>query len=150
MSLFDFTMPDGPAGADPSTLSDYTSGGDASPTFTSPDAITYGSPGAGYGYATGTDSIGPSASSQTLGQLQGGGSTVDWNQILQGGLSALVAADSIQHGLSASGQALPVYKAPNGAVYPVGQGPGAYPSSGGSFMMLLLIGVVLFAVAEEK
>ena len=148
MSLF--TMPDGSAGADPSTLSDYSAGGVDSSTYSTLYGVTDYSPGAGYDYATGTDTTPVSASSQTLGQLQSGGSTIDWNQILSGGLAALVAADSISHGLSASGQALPTYKAPNGAVYPVGQGPGYVNQRGGGFMTLLLIGFVLFAVAEEK
>ncbi|MCA8115678.1 hypothetical protein [Burkholderia cepacia] len=150
MSLFDFTMPDGSAGADPSTLSDYSSGGTDSTTFSTLYGVSDGSPGAGYNWATGTDALPQSASSQTLGQLQSGGSTIDWNTILQGGLTALVAADSISHGLTASGQALPTYKAPNGYVYPVGQGPATRYQSGGGFMMLLLVGVVLFALAEEK
>ncbi|CAN0621100.1 conserved protein of unknown function [Burkholderia multivorans] len=152
MSLFDFTMPDGSTGADTATLDTYSSGTvpSDSPIYSTMDGVSGGSVGAGYGYATGTDSIGPSASSQTLGQLQAGGSTIDWNNILMGGMSALVAADSIQHGLTAGGQALPVYKAPNGYVYPVGQGPAARYQSGGSFMLLLLVGVVLFAIAEDK
>ncbi|RKT99552.1 hypothetical protein C7H84_30210 [Burkholderia sp. Nafp2/4-1b] len=148
MSLF--TMPDGSAGADPSTLSDYSSGGVDSSAYSTLYGVTDYSPGAGYSWATSTDTTPVSASSQTLGQLQSGGSTIDWNQIISGGLATLVAADSISHGLSASGQALPTYKAPNGGVYPVGQGPGYVNQGGGGFMMLLLIGVVLFAIAEDK
>ena len=146
MSLYDFTMPDGSSGSDPSTQ-DWSALD--TPTFSTLGGITDNSVGAGYGWATGTDSLPPSASSQTLGQLQSGGSTIDWNSILQGGLTAVVAADSISHGLTANGQALPTYKAPNGYVYPVGQGPTQY-QSGGGFMMILLIGVILFAIAEDK
>jgi hypothetical protein len=144
MSLF--TMPDGSDGADPSTM-DW--GSLDSSGMSTLSGITDNSVGSGYGWATGTDSAPPSATSQTLGQLQSGGSTIDWNNILQGGLTALVAADSISHGLTANGQALPSYKAPNGYVYPVGQGPTQY-QSGGGFMMILIVGVILFALAEEK
>lgn len=151
MSLFDFTMPDGSAGLDPSTLDSYSTGGTDSTGMSTLTGITDGSAGAGYTWATGTDALPSSASSQTLGQLQSGGSTIDWNAIIQGGLSTLVAADSISHGLSASGQALPVYKAPNGGVYPVGQGPGyAYGNQNGSgLLMLLLLLAVAFSVAKE-
>lgn len=161
MSLF--TMPDGSIGSDQATLDAY--GGDPSSYSGTTDlstlyGVTDGSVGAAYTYATGTDAQSASASSQTLGQLQSGGSTIDWNNILQGGLTALIAADSINHGLSVSGQALPVYKAPNGAVYPVGTGPaywnaavpGMVPGqtgSGGGLMMILIIGAVLFALAEH-
>lgn len=148
MSLF--TMPDGSSGDDGSGLSAY--GGDSgSSDLSTLYGVSGGSVGDGYGFATVTDSTPVSASSNTLGQLQAGGSTIDWNSILQGGLTALVAADSISHGLTANGQALPTYRAPNGNVYPVGQGPGYVGTSGGGgFMMLLIIGVVLFAIAEDK
>ncbi|WP_321797119.1 hypothetical protein [Burkholderia sp. BCC1988] len=149
MSLFDFTMPDGSSGADPSTLDAYSAGGSDTTDWSTLTGVTSGSPGAGYGFATGTDTLPQSASSQTLGQLQSGGSSIDWNTILMGGMAALVSADSISHGLTATGQALPTYKAPNGNVYPVGQGPIGY-RSGGGFMTLLLIGAVLFLIAEEK
>ncbi|MBK3337965.1 hypothetical protein [Burkholderia pseudomallei] len=148
MSLF--TMPDGSAGADPSALDSYSTGGVDSAGMSTLYGVTDGSVGAGYDWATGTDALPQSASSQTLGQLQSGGSTIDWTSIIQGGLATLVAADSISHGLSATGQALPVYKAPNGAVYPVGQGPGYYNQRGNGFMLLLLIGLAVFALAEEK
>ncbi|MBU9320397.1 hypothetical protein [Burkholderia gladioli] len=105
--------------------------------------------GSAYDFTTSVDATPSSATSNTLGQLQSGGSTIDWNQIIQGGLSTLIAADSIQHGLTASGQ-VPTYKAPNGAVYPVGQGPAMYGNQGGSLFLLLIIGLVIFAVAEEK
>lgn len=144
MSLF--TMPDGSSGGDPSTM-DWSSLDSAG--FSTLDGITGGSAGSGYDWATGTDSLPQSATSQTAGQLQSGGSNIDWNSILQGGLTALVAADSINHGLTASGQSLPTYKAPNGYVYPVGQGPTQY-QSGGGFMMILLVGVILFALVEDK
>ncbi|QQK04571.1 hypothetical protein JFN94_24770 [Burkholderia anthina] len=147
MSLF--TMPDGSAGSDPSSLDAY--GGDGSTDLSTLYGVNGGGVGDGYNWATVTDSTPVSASSQTLGQLQAGGSNIDWTSIIQGGLSTLVAADSISHGLTATGQALPTYRAPNGAVYPVGQGPGYVQQGGGSFMLLLLlIGIVLFAVAEEK
>lgn len=159
MSLF--TMPDGSTGADQSTLDVY--GGDPSAASGSTDlstlyGVTDGSVGSAYNYATGTDSTNASASAQTLGQLQSGGSTIDWTSIMQGGLTALIAADSINHGLSVSGQALPTYKAPNGAVYPVGTGPAYWNSAGGiagqaggggGLMLLILIGVIAFAVAEH-
>ncbi len=162
MSLF--TMPDGSTGADQATLDAYS--GDPSSASGNTDlstlyGVTDGSVGQAYTYATGTDAQGSSASSQTLGQLQSGGSTIDWNNILQGGLTALIAADSINHGLSVSGQALPVYKAPNGAVYPVGTGPaywnaavpgmipGQRASGGSGLMLLLMLGVVAFAIAEH-
>jgi hypothetical protein len=144
MSLF--TMPDGSSGADPSTM-DWSSLDSSGLSTLS--GITDNSVGSAYDWATGTDSLPPSATSQTAGQLQSGGSNIDWNTILQGGLTALVAGDSIAHGLTANGQALPTYKAPNGYVYPVGQGPTQYQSNGG-FMMILLIGIVLFAIAEDK
>lgn len=146
MSLF--TMPDGSAGSDPSSLAAY--GGDGSIDLSTLYGVNGGGVGDGYNWATVTDSTPVSASSQTLGQLQAGGSNIDWTSIIQGGLSTLVAADSISHGLTATGQALPTYRAPNGAVYPVGQGPGYVQQGGGGFMLLLLIGIVLFAVAEEK
>lgn len=153
MSLF--TMPDGSAGADLS--SGFDSSG-LSSSGTDWSALTgingYSGAGDGYGFATGTDTLPQSASSQTLGQLQSGGSTVDWNQLLQGGLTALIAGDSIAHGLSATGQALPTYKAPNGGVYPVGYGPNYSPqmmqSGNSGFMLLLIVGLVVFALAEEK
>lgn len=161
MSLYDFTMQDGSSGVDPTT-SDYSSGADPSlygDTGTSADlstlyGITDGSAGSGYNFATGTDTSTTSASGGTLGQLQSGSSTINWNDLLTGGLSALVAADSISHGLTASGQALPVYRAPNGMVYPMGSGPAMYPpgfnTSGSSGLMLLvLLAVVAFAIAEK-
>lgn len=149
MSLFDFSLDGtGIADASQSTLDAYNTGSWSNDGAVL-SSVTDGSVGAGYGYATGTDSVPVSASSQTLGQLQSGGSTIDWNQIISGGLATLVAADSISHGLTATGQALPTYKAPNGMVYPVGQGPVPY-QSGGGFMMLLIMGIVLFAIAEEK
>ncbi len=161
MSLF--TMPDGSTGADQATLDAYSGDPTQASGYTDLSTlygVTDGSVGAAYTYATGTDTQGSSASSQTLGQLQSGGSTIDWNTIFQGGLTALIAADSINHGLTVSGQALPVYKAPNGAVYPVGTGPaywnaavpGAVPGQmggGSGLMLLLLLGVVAFAIAEH-
>jgi hypothetical protein len=144
MSLF--TMPDGSSGADPSTT-DWSSLD--TPGFSTLSGITDNSVGSGYDWVTGTDTLPSSATSQTAGQMQSGGSNINWNSILQGGLSAIVAADSISHGLTANGQALPTYKAPNGYVYPVGQGPTQY-QSGGGFMMILLIGVILFAIVEDK
>jgi hypothetical protein len=146
MSLYDI------GGSDQYDPSLYDSSASSSDTygFSTTDGVTDGSVGSGYDWATGTDSIPPSATSQTSGQLQAGGSNINWNGILQGGLSALVAADSINHGLTATGQALPVYKAPNGYVYPVGQGPMMGPTQGGGFMLFLLLGVILFAIAEDK
>nr|WP_057927240.1 hypothetical protein [Burkholderia ambifaria] len=148
MSLF--TMDDGSAGADPSALAAYGGDGSGSTDLSTLYGVNGGGVGDGYNWATVTDSTPVSASSQTLGQLQAGGSNIDWSSIIQGGLSTLVAADSISHGLTATGQALPTYRAPNGAVYPVGQGPGYVQQGGGGFMLILLIGIVLFAVAEEK
>ncbi|MEX3955892.1 hypothetical protein [Trinickia sp. EG282A] len=158
MSLF--TMPDGSSGIDPTSMDSYGgdpslyndsgSGSDLSTLY----GITDGSVGSGYDFATGTDTSTTSASGQTLGALQSGSSTINWNQLLTGGLSALVAADSISHGLTASGQSLPVYRAPNGMIYPMGSGPAMYPNGlaqggGGGFMLLLLLGVIAFAIAKE-
>ncbi|WP_246794590.1 hypothetical protein [Burkholderia perseverans] len=150
MSLF--TMPDGSAGAssyDAGSMMGY--GSDGSSDLSTLYGVTGGgSVGDGYNWSTVVDSVPISASSQTLGALQSGGSTIDWTSIIQGGLSTLVAADSISHGLSATGQALPTYRAPNGAVYPVGQGPGYVQQGGSSFMLLLIIGAVLLFAVEEK
>ncbi|PMS38455.1 hypothetical protein [Trinickia symbiotica] len=158
MSLF--TMPDGSSGIDPTSMDSY--GGDpslysdsgSSADLSTLNGVTDGSVGSGYDFATGTDASTTSASGGTLGQLQSGSSTINWNQLLTGGLSALVAADSISHGLTASGQSLPVYRAPNGMIYPMGSGPAMYrngiaPGGGGGFMMLLLLGVIAFAIAKE-
>ena len=148
MSLF--TMPDGSSG-DSSGLSEY--GGDSS-SSDSTDLSTImglsgGSVGDGYSYTTSTDSTPSSATSQTLGQLQSGGSNINWNSVIQGGLATLVAADSIQHGLTASGN-VPTYKASNGSVYPVGTGPAMYASGSSGFGLLLIVGLIVFALAEEK
>lgn len=150
-----FTMPDGSAGADPSSLDSYYTDTGAGTDLSTLWGLTGGSIGDAYSYATTPDASAPPASSQTLGQLQSGGSTIDWTSILQGGLTALVAADSINHGLTANGQSLPVYRAPNGMVYPMGSGPAMYPGGalqsggGGGLLFLLLIGAVIFAVAKE-
>ncbi|ONO99439.1 hypothetical protein, partial [Burkholderia cenocepacia] len=123
MSLFTL---DGTGISDPSsdTLAAYGGDSSGSSDLSTLYGVNGGGVGDGYNWSTVTDSTPVSASSQTLGQLQSGGSTVDWTSIIQGGLATLVAADSISHGLTATGQALPTYRAPNGAVYPVGQGPG--------------------------
>lgn len=144
MSLFTL---DGTGIADPTTDTlDLYGGNDGGGSLSSFFGLTGDSVGDGYGYTTSTDSTPSSATSQTLGMLQSGGSNIDWTSIIQGGLSTLVAADSLSHGLTASGQ-VPTYQAPNGMIYPIGQGP---TTGSNGFGLLLIIGLVAFLMMEEK
>ncbi|KVD19188.1 hypothetical protein WI80_33375 [Burkholderia ubonensis] len=119
--------------------------GDA--TLGSYDGLS-GGIGDGYGFATTPSNPPPSSTGQTIGDLQSGSTNFNWNAAFTDTLGALVAVDSINHGLPTQATQ-GYYKASNGKVYPNGYGPASglgLPQGGlGS---LLVIGLVVFVVLE--
>lgn len=134
-------------------------------TSAASDPSSYDS-GAGVGlYGVGTqylDAYAPTVdapaadASQTLGQLQSGGSGFDWtaaSNALGNVLGTVVQLDSLNHGWPTLQSNTGAYKAPNGTVYPVGTGPATSQpvlAQNNGLMFMLLIGLVVFALAEEK
>jgi hypothetical protein len=139
-----FTMPDGSSGSGDPYAQDWANG-DAS--LGSYDGLS-GGVGDGYNYATTPNNPTPSDTGQTLNALQSGSINFDWTKAFGDTLGALVAVDSINHGLPTSASQ-GYYKASNGRVYPVGYGPAsAVGLPQGGLGSLLMIGLIVFVVLE--
>ncbi|KVL36391.1 hypothetical protein WS97_12125 [Burkholderia territorii] len=143
-----FTMPDGSSGSGDPNAIDWADGSASLGTY---DGYS-GGIGDGYGYASVPNNPTPSSTGQTLGDLQSGSINFDWTKAFGDTLGALVAVDSINHGLPTSASQ-GYYKASNGHVYPVGYGPASavgLPQGGlGSLLMLGLIVFVVLELAKE-
>ncbi|MBN3734646.1 hypothetical protein [Burkholderia sp. Tr-20390] len=139
-----FTMPDGSSGSGDPNAIDWSNG---DTTLGSYDGLS-GGVGDGYGYASTPSNPTPSSTGQTLGDLQSGSTNFNWTAAFGDTLGALVAVDSINHGLpTAASQGY--YKASNGRVYPIGYGPaGAVGLPQGGLGSLLMLGLIVFVVLE--
>jgi hypothetical protein len=127
-----FTMPDGSSGSDGST--DWSA------------LLGLTGVGDGYGYATTTSAPATSQTGQTLGDLQSGSVNFDWTTAFSDTLGALVAVDSINHGLPTSATQ-GYYQGTDGRIYATGTGP-LYGGSSGGLSGLLMLGVMVFVVME--
>ena len=127
-----FTMPDGSSGSDGST--DWSS------------LLGLTGIGDGYGYAVSDSPPAASQTGQTLGDLQSGSINFDWTKAFSDSLGALVAVDSINHGLPTSATQ-GYYQGSDGRIYPVGTGP-LYGGGAGGLSGLLMLGVIAFVVLE--
>jgi hypothetical protein len=127
-----FTMPDGSAGSDGST--DWSA------------LLGLTGVGDGYSYATTDSAPATSQTGQTLGDLQSGSINFDWTAAFGDTLGALVAVDSINHGLPTSATQ-GYYQGADGRVYATGTGP-LYTGSSSGMSGLLMLGVLVFVVME--
>lgn len=108
--------------------------------------------GNGYSWASSdTSSITPTSAGLSMNDLQSGSINFDWTKAFGDTLSALVAVDSINHGLPTQATQ-GYYKAANGQVYPVGSGPTiGLPTSGtGGMLLILLVLAAVVLVAREE
>lgn len=127
-----FSMPDGSSGSDGST--DWSS------------LLGLTGIGDGYSYATTDSAPAASQTGQTLGDLQSGSINFDWTTAFSDTLNALVAADSINHGLPTSASQ-GYYRGADGRIYATGTGA-LYGGTSGGLGGLMMLGIIAFVVLE--